>query len=500
MRNDPIFRDLLKLFLTEVSVKRFHKVNVFTFTVVVSISLCFAQTRFIEKQGEAMFEGRPFFTDSSVYNSYDLGGSPLGLFDKGSPRFDARFGYRSSDLGGWSGQRWNAPTLTMGNPGTSFFQVFYGPHILSDKNGGNDVSLPLHRFGLVGATQASSGAIRAAFSVTGFYGDQEWDVGNEERMIGGVERLRLDIGSRLHPLLRLGLFVSGDVKYEEINITRQHRSCQTDMPVIGANLDVGGEDFPVRGNLDFSYAWNRFVYTRFEGDNANAIRNDSLNLFLTTQASLSPLSDDKLVIKPGLILGLTNNSGEQREPEAGNNYPINLGGAIPNSQYGLMGFWFGAGAGFGVFGYVDAYVEYMLAAMSLDCESGYAPPPVKSRTLHYTSFGLSTSVNKYVEMPIVINPRLAYFISGMSRDVGGAYSRLGLNPLNPRTGNGTNDLLYNPQSFLSDFAHISGFTIGVDGQALEGQVEASVWAAFLSSSAEDKGGLEFGVKVGFLLK
>ncbi|MDR2591363.1 MAG: hypothetical protein LBC59_00965 [Chitinispirillales bacterium] len=482
--------------------KKHHNIYVLIFIVVSSISICFAQTKGVSKQGEMMFEGRPFFTDSAHYNSYDLGGSPLGLFEKGSPRFDARFDYRHDGLGDETGQYWNAPVLTMGNPGQIFFRAFYDPSILTGKIADTTAKLPLHRFGLVLATQSTSGAIRGAFSVVGFYGDLEWDryYDWEDRMIGGVERIRFDIGSQVHPLLRLGMFVSGDVRYEKNNVANTERSCQTNLPEVGVNLDVGGEDLPVRGNFDFSYAWSRFVYTALgDGDDRDAIRNDSLSIFLTMLGRFSPMPDDKIVLKPGLLLGFTNNSGEKREPEKGNNYPVNLGNKRDGSEYGLKSFWFGLGAGASIFDYADLHVEYTLTALWLSCGSAYAAPTDSSRTLHHTAFGVSTNINKYVEMPIVITPRVAYFISGSSGAFGVSQPRLSVEPLNPAL-NMTKQPLYNPQNSLNGFARVSGFTVGVDGQVLEGQAGASVWATFLSSSALSKGGLEFGARIGFLLK
>ena len=483
--------------------KRRHAISMRIFIfVAASVSICLAQTKVIDKHGATMFEGRPFITDSALYNSYDLGGSPLGLFDKGSPRFDARFDYRYGELGDGAGkgQYWNAPVLTMGNPGMSFFRIFYGPRILSAKSANGEASLPLHRVGLVGATQGASGALRAAVSIVGFGGYQEWEDDNRERMIAGLEKLRFDLGSQLHPLVRLGLFIDADVRYEEIADPHQDRSCQTNLPMFGVNVDVGGEDLLVRGNVDFSYAWSRFVYTVADNDDRPAIRNDSLSLFLTTQGRLSPMSDDKIVLKPGVLVGFTKNSGKQHSAEAGNNYPINIGSDIKNSQYDLTGFWFGAGTGFGALDYVDAHVEYTLAALWLDCGSFYSAPPVKSRTFHHTAFGVSTNVNKYVEMPIVITPRVAYFILGMAGTVGVPQTHLSLDPLNAAFISKLS--LYDPRNFLNGkFAHLSGFTVGVDGQVLEGQAEASVWATFLSNSlSEKKGGMEFGARIGFLLR
>jgi len=504
--------------------KRFYRVKLFTFIVVASISLCFAQTRAVGKYGETMFEGRPFFTDSALYNSYDLGASPLGLFEKGSPRFSAEFGNRSTSLWDRSGQYWSAPVIGMGNPGSAYFQAFYKPDVLSDKNKGNAVSLPLNRFGFVGATQGTSGAMRASLAVEGFYGKQDWGIGDSGRVIMGFERLRFDIGSKVHPLVRVGLYIGANLLLDSLygaEWGRRDVGAHTNLPEFGANVDVGGEDLPVRGNVDFSYAWSGFSYSlyrygypnhppgagiRADGDNAGAIRNDSLSLFLAAQALLPRFLDDKIALKPGLILGFTSNSGEIREPESvENNYPIPIlfGDVRPNLAYNLTGIWFGVGAGVEALGYVDAHVEYSLAAMSLKCGSGFTGTAGEfedSRTLHNVAIGVSSQMNKYIDIPFTVTPRLAWFISGVTNAAGASLARLSVDPLNAVSGM-SKRAMYEPQNFLSGFAHVSGFTVGADGSALEDCVFASIWATFLSSDRDSgKSGSEFGVRLGFNMK
>jgi hypothetical protein len=501
--------------------KKVNTRRLLTFAAVIaSISLCSAQTRAAGKYGEALFEGRPFFTDSAVYNSYDLGGSPLGLFEKGSPRFSAEFGNRSTSLGDRSGQYWDAPVFGIGNPGGAYFQAFYKPNVLNDKNGGNAADLTLNRFGFVGASQGTSGAMRASLLAEGFYGRQEWGGGDSARLVMGVERLRFDVGSRLHPLVRVGLYIGANVLYDTLYVSSEHRDvwAHTNLPEFGANVDVGGEDFPVRGNIDFSYAWSGFSYSlyrpgqpvpptaagiKIDGEDADAIRNDSLSVFLTALARLSPMADGNITLTPGLLLGYTGNSGEIREPDGGdNNYPIPLlfGGPRDNLSYSLTGFWFGAGAGLEAYGYVDAHVEYSLAALWLDCGSGYTGKEVEeSRTIHNFAVGVASRMNRYVEIPFTVVPRAAWFISGTTSMVGAAQTRLSVAPLNKVSGMSMR-ALYEPQNFLSGFERVSGFTLGADGSALEERIFASIWATFLSSSESDRSGLEFGLRVGFAMK
>jgi hypothetical protein len=494
--------------------------------VAVFAPLCFGQSKAVDAHGAMLFEGRPFFTDSALYNSYDLGGSPLGLFEKGFPRFGAMFDYRYDGLGNGSGQYWDAPRLTMGNPGGAYFQAYYGPGILSLKNGadgGGAVGLPLHRFGLAVASQGTSGALRASLIAEGFYGRQEWD-GNVEkaRVFMGFDRLRLDLGSRVHPLARVGLYVGTRLGLDTLSEAwRADRSFYINLPEFGAGVDFGGEGVPVRSNVSFSYAWSRFIYTTWGrnmnandfpngakpghlgydngyGGDANVIRNDSLSVFWATRAHLLS-NDEKIALNPGLLLGFTNNSGEMREPGT-DNHLINIGGAYPGLSYGMSGIWFGVGMGFEAQGYVDAHVEYALSAMSLECGPGYTGSDFKtSQTLHHVAIGLSTKAGNFVELPVAIAPRVAWFISGAANMAGPAQARLGVAPLNdaPRVSKRS---LYEPQNFLNGFRHVSGFTVGADADALEGAAVASIYATFLSSDKEDRGGLEFGAKMGFALK
>jgi len=498
-----------------------HSVYVTIFAVAMSISLCSAQTKAVEKHAETLFEGRPFFTDSALYNLYDLGGSPLGIFEKEVPRFGARVGYRYGGVGDMAGNYWDAPTFWMGDPGKSAVQIYYRPNALSyaDGDSGAIANLLLHRFGFVAASQGTSGAVRAAFSAGGFYGKQEWDKGDSARVIMGIEKLRLDVGSQVHPLVRIGFYIGANLLYDTLynSAVTPHRDCSahTNLPEFGGSVDVGGEELPVRAVADFSYAFSGFSYSLypgqyntplsagFDGGDANAVKNDSLSVFLTVRSRTLQVADGKFAFKPGLFLGYTGNSGEMREPDHGDNYPIPLlfGGAREGLQYSLNSFRFGVGSGFEALGYVDAHVEYSLAALWLNCGPRYTGTAVeKSRTLHNVAVGVSSRMNKYIDMPAEITPRLAWFTTGNTNAAGAALSRLGFEPLNVEPGMSKHKL-YEPQNFLDGFTRTSGFTIGADCSALEGSFNVAVWTTFLSSGADDgDGGIEFGLRAEFLLK
>jgi hypothetical protein len=101
-------------------------------------------------------------------------------------------------------------------------------------------------------------------------------------------------------------------------------------------------------------------------------------------------------------------------------------------------------------------------------------------------------------MPVKVSPRIAYFISGSSGIVGSRWSDI--EPLNIVSGKSKKGL-YSPQDFLTGFERISGFTIGVDGTALEDMLSVSLWATFLSSkiNLSSESGMEVGLSAGFRL-
>jgi len=464
----------------------------------------------MDKRGDMLFEGRPFFTDSALYNSYDFCGAPLGLFEKGSPRLAVDVGYRYAGWGDGSGHYLSGQSFTMGNPDHVFFRVFYGPDILSHKNGGNEASLALHRFGFMAAAQGTDGTFRSSILADGFYGGQKWAAGDSSRSIMGFERLRFDVGSQLHSLVRLGLFFGVIGRVDTLDVPedtlRQDRSGQINLPEFGGSLDFGGEGMPFHSIVTFSYALSRFVYTSKpapslftvppidSNGNASVITNDSFNLFWMTRMRV-PVNESGFTFNPGLLVGYTENSGEMRNPSEDNSI-INIGDV--RSTYKLSGIWFGAGTGFEAQKYADIHVEYALSDMSLTVDPDNNPGGKRSRVLHHVSMSVSSKLNEFVEIPVTLVPRLGYFASGTAGLVG--ERRLSLDPLNIVPGK-SKAPLYSPELFLEGFERVSGFTIGLDAKALEERLNASIWTTILSSSVEGAdGGLEFGLRVGFAVK
>jgi hypothetical protein len=499
------------------------KVLVAVMTVVAAVSVS-AQSRAIDKHADMTAEGRPFFTDGGLYNSYDLAGSPLGRFEFDSTRLDVDLGYRYFGLGDESASYLSGQTLRMGEPGKAFFEVFYGPDFLLNKNSANAASgaaasgaasLPLQRFGFAVAGQTASGFFRGSLAAEAYTGAQEWENGDSARVFWGLERLRLDMGSQPHPLVRVGFYVGAKALMDTLNgpfspEQRRDLSIQMNIVEFGGDADFGGEDMPVRSNLSLAFSPSRMVYAyRGLGEQSNspppamdrnrhapAIVNDSVHLFWLAQGRI-PIVEDEYVVKPGLLLGWSNNSAKMYNTDEDNS-PFSLGNVIDNLKYDLSGFYFGIGSGFELLKYADLHAEYSLASMSLKLGNSYPQTSTKSRMLHHTAIGVATSIQKYINLPLDISPRIAYFISGSAGIVPAVYPDLF--PLNTVSGK-SKTYLYSPQLFLEGFARTSGFTVGVDGSALENKLSVSYWMTFLSRKAGDQamGGIELGLSAGFSL-
>jgi hypothetical protein len=310
-----------------------------------------------------------------------------------------------------------------------------------------------------------------------------------------------------------------DTLYEPLGLVggsnpRPHedRSGQVNLPELGGSVDFGGEDMPVRSNLSISYASSRFVYvTKAVGNvptsadgvdalgNEPTIINDSIHLFWMAQGRV-PINDD-YTVKPGVLFGWSNNAGQMFYPHPEGDM-FKLGNAMKDSSYTLGALYFGAGTGFQAFQYADLHVEYMASLWSLKYGDKFRIAPAASttasRALHHTAFGVSTQLHEYIDMPLKVTPRIAYFISGESGIAGSRWSDV--EPLNVAP-NKSKAYLYSPQNFLDGFTRITGFTFGVDGAALGDMLSMSFWAAFLSSKkgSDTESGTELGLSLGFRL-
>jgi len=479
--------------------------------VLLISSVSFAQHPALDLYSTRLAEGRPFFTYQGIYDSYDLFNSPLGVFEIDSSSLSIEVGYNLLSLGKEKGHFFTLPLLRMGEPGRAYFQVFYGPDFLSYDE---SITLPLHRFGLTLAAQSESGLFQASISSSGYIGTQSWKEGNDTRAILGLDNLRFDFGSRVHPMARVGVFIGAALyvdtlksperygsTYEQLRIDR---SAQVVLPAFGGFVDFGGGHFPVYNHLSLQYASSRFVYVAKNETNRGGVDglgneysviNDSLQLFWLAAGRI-PLGEH--FIKPGLLVGFSATSGQLHWPDEDSD-PFKMKDAIDGGFFDLTEVYFGIGTGFEVFNYADLFIEYVYNSASLDYgdyagfnNSSNFPT---SRGFHNFALGASTPLHEYLSLPLSLTPRIAYF---MSQSAGAVEARrMEIDPLNPIMNGKSKEARYRPQTYLHGREFISGITIGLDAQSPDTKFGGSLYTTFLNKRQGRQSGIEMGVVLAF---
>jgi len=468
-------------------------------------SVCLAQHPALDLYSTRLTAGRPFFTDEGIYNSYHFFNSPIGVFEIDSSSLNLEAGYSLFSLDYEKRNYLSMPVLRMGEPSRAYFQVSYGYDILSyvtseDEN----MSLPLHRFGLTLAAQSESGLFQASIMSSGYIGTQRWDIGDSTRALLGLENLRFDFGSRVHPMARVGIFIGAGLHVDTLNsfraigqLPRDDRSAHVVLPAFGGFVDFGDKIIPARSHLSLQYASSRFVYVSKNGagregidglGNEYSIMNDSLQLLWLT-AGRVPLGEH--FAKPGLLLGFSTNAGKLHYPDEDSD-PFNIGHPIPGGDFDLTEVYFGIGSGFEVFNYADFFMEYVYNSASLNYgnHSGFLNPTgfPTSHGLHHFALGVSTPLHNYISTPLNLTPRIAYFISESAGAV--QARRMNTRPLNPERYKSAR---YQPQRYLENKESTSGFTLGLDIQSSNEKFGGSIHTTFLNESYRGEAGVEMGL-------
>ncbi|MDR0306847.1 MAG: hypothetical protein LBI42_08420 [Chitinispirillales bacterium] len=495
--------------------------------VFAAASVCFGAYSDMAFHDLRLSEGRSFFTNNEAYNSYYLYGSPLGIFEIDSSQMSLELGYKLKSFNqaidnlpkrDFGTHDLTLPVFRVGEPGRAFFQAFYMPDFrwnnIDYRNGSSSAqNLPIQRFGLSVAGQTQSGSFGGAFTADGYLGSSSLEESNQAdfqkttRELLGFEKLRLDFNSKVHQTLRMGAFFQVtahvDTLYyvvKEGEYRNEDRSFQMNIPSVGGYIDFDGGDLlpvPVHSTISLQYASGRSVHTIKDGvnypdvdalGNRDAIINDSLRFMWMAKAAV-PFKGH--TFKPGLLLGYANGSGKLHEPDKDNS-PFKMGGILPFSHYNLGELQFGLGSGFEFLNYSDLFLEYTVTGATLKYGSFYYryengdrvsqgnrpnfPEQERKRTLHRISFGASTQLHNYLEMPVEITPRIAYFADGFTSGAGTNYW-----DIDAQFG-GDQDKRYNPEYYLDHFQRTAGFTLGADICAPEKGLGGAVYMTFLSIS------------------
>jgi hypothetical protein len=435
--------------------------------------------------------------------------------------------------------RLTVPVLRVAKPERAFFQIFYTPDFTWHSVDAKDISafwldddghtinesvesfawtrkLPMQRFGFVAAGQSVSGTFGGALTVDGYIGKSGFDLTHassqmadavntdQTRTFMGFERLRLDFSSRVHQSVRAGVFFGItahlDTLYAPVETGEEpiaDRSFQMNIPVVGGFVNFNGAELlpmPVHSSLSLQYASGRFVHTVKEKDNRggvdgfgnrHSIINDSLQFLWMAQSAI-PFEGH--TFKPGLLLGYSSVSWNLYMPDTDND-PFKIGGAVPFSNSNFNELRFGFGTGFEFLNYADLFAEYTIKVAALNYGSYFfrdedgervsetlhpgIPAQKRSRAYHRVSLGASTSLHNYLKLPVEITPRAAYFADGFINNTATRWG--GFSEKRPHG-------LYAPEYALNYFQRITGFTLGVDVNAPEKNLGASLYTTFLYRS------------------
>lgn len=471
-----------------------------------ALSILLAQSVKEDPLTSRLSSSHPYLTDPEIYNSLNLAHSPLGTFENDSNRLTLQSGYlhRSwNDISqtGYNGNYLTVPSIRIGQPKVAFFEIAYGPEFLSSNHSSHVFSLTQHRFAVIMAGQTPSSLFQASLGCYGTMGKQTWGADGYNRIKLGLDKLRIDLGSQVHPLLRLGFHGGASAQIDTLTDptdSHQDRFFQTDLPSYGGYADFGSDRIPVRSNLSLDFCSRRFVYVSkgippfMPNGNENAIIYDSLNFLWQTMARL-PAGEYQ--IKPAFLFGWSKTAARMYTPHEEND-PLKLGPEIDETSYNLSRLRFGLGINLETKQYAAIFTEYHLSSQSLECGQAFTQPRTPQRTLHSLNIGVSSDLHKIISLPLQITPRIGYFLHGSNRLNGAA--RYASTPFSLWDGK-SQEWRYHPENLLEAFERTSGFTLGAEGTLLNQILSYDLHLAFLSRASNSDSGTEFGAEINFAL-
>ncbi|MBW8888762.1 MAG: hypothetical protein JF616_13485 [Fibrobacteres bacterium] len=202
--------------------------------------------------------GEPRFTDSSLYNLYDQGGSPMGLLETRKEHVGLSLGYLGSqratpgDSLTLSHSDFSIPQLGFFQPGVFGASLYFLRESEAYRQRrGDSVENGANLFGLDMAAGPASGLFRVGFSAHARLGSIDYP-GDPNRILLSVPSLRFDLGSRVLPGLETGIFAGFGASFDSLRTPTGdlERVASMTLPRYGILADVGGtEALPVMGNV-----------------------------------------------------------------------------------------------------------------------------------------------------------------------------------------------------------------------------------------------------------
>jgi len=464
--------------------------------------------------------GLPSFTEKAQYNSYDFCGSPLGLFKKDSIRVRLNLGVRSTswheadhaDSLKQSATAWNVPDILIGKPGIMYVRLSYTPTSIDDythrftsntNSGFQKLSLPLQRFGLQIAGQTPSGIFQMSVRGNGYYGDEVLAGSQNTRLIMGLENLSAAIGSRLHPLIAIGMQGGAIGKLDTLryfqSLQMHDRYFFGQIPQLGWYIDFGGNSIPVSSDFSLQIATHRFVYVTRLDEDRNPIRGDSLAWKWQT---IGDIAGWGCTWHPALCLGYWSNHYQTYLPTTDNNN-LDVGKILDGNDWQTSNFRFGFGTSAQILELACAWFEYTHASLSLHYGTAWPLSAKKQKGYDRIMLGVEARVHKIAALQIPKSTeafvRLGYF-NQRENSVIDAFESEQFEQVNSVDYNSM-IYRYSPDLGWGPDQRVIGFTIGIGCSFFNRLLSADAHVAFLSKSAPVRsGGAQLGVDCAYTLR
>jgi len=485
-------------------------------------AVAYAQTdQPIDRPSAREAVGLPSFSDISQYNSYDFCGSPLGLFEKDSMRVRLNLGMRATswheennaDSLKQSATAWNIPDILIGKPGVIYVRINYAPtgiddytHRSPDGITNQELTLPLHRFGLLIAGQTPSGIFQMSVRGNGYYGDEALAGSQNTRLIMGLENLSAAIGSRIHPLVAVGMQGGAIGRLDtlrDLQNPRYHdRYFFGQIPQLSWYIDFGGGNVPLSSNFSLAIATHRFIYVSTptgENGNQNPLRGDSLAWKWQAIGNIVGMG---CTWRPAVYLGYWNNHYQTYLPTADNN-SLDVGLQLNGNDWTTSNFRFGFGGNAEISGVASAWFEYTHSSLSLDYGATWSTLSARQKGYDRIMTGVELGMHKiaalHIPQSIETFVRLGFFnqrensvIDAFESDQFGLVNTVDYNSMMYR---------YRPDFGWGADQRVIGFTLGMGGSFFNRLLSIDAHLAFLSKSSDvHTNGAQFGLDCIYALR
>jgi hypothetical protein len=293
--------------------------------------------------------GEPRFTDTSLYNLYDQGGSPMGLLETHKEHLGVSLGYLGTsratpgDSLTLSHSDLAVPQLGFFQPGVFGAVLYYmreseayrlkrGNSILQP---GDSVDNSANLFGLDMAAGPASGLFRVGFSAHARLGEIDYS-GPANRILLSVPSLRFDLGSRVLPALEVDAFAGFGGRFDSLRTPTGNleRVASMTLPRYGILADVGGtEALPLIGNVVLELGTDRTFGEFRERDSGGVQYPTYWTNYWTLQTQwMYPLQVQDFRLQPALRFAHRSDNVQAYEGLKGNQSPFKKGPKIEGGK------------------------------------------------------------------------------------------------------------------------------------------------------------------------